>query len=135
MTRFAHDPPPPPRTVDAQTSFTQRVELLDGKRFVGGALWHLPAGNEGVVQLVELVVHPDLRRHGHAGALLNEVIAQAKALCRARRQPLRRVWVGVEHKTQVIARSFLTKHGFHHTATIADLLRDQDLLVYVRSFD
>jgi hypothetical protein len=53
----------------------------------------------------------------------------------AQKLRLRRLWVSVEQKTQVIARAFLTQHGFHHTATMKELLADQDALIYVRTFD
>jgi hypothetical protein len=35
----------------------------------------------------------------------------------------------------VIARAFLTAQSFHHTSTLKDVLRDEDLLIYVRAFD
>ena len=132
-TRFAHAPPPPAKPA---ASFLQRIQLSDARgQLIGAAVWHLNTVDEGVVQLVELTVDPKLRRQGHAGALLDESIAQARSVCRMKRVPLRRMWVALEQKSQVLARSFLTKHGFHHTSSVTDLLRDQDLLVYVRSFD
>ena len=131
--RFVHAPPPPAKPV---ATFLQRIELRDARdQRIGAAVWHLNTVDEGVVQLVELTVDPKLRRHGHAGALLNEAITQARSVCRMKRVPLRRMWVALEQKGQVLARSLLTKHGFHHTSSVTDLLRDQDLLVYVRSFD
>jgi GNAT superfamily N-acetyltransferase len=133
--QFTHLPPLP-RAIDARiTSFLQRIELRDGRITVGHAAWHLTDLDEGVVQLVDLTIEPKLQRRGHAGAMLNEAIAQATALCKLKRVPLRRLWVALEQKSQVLARAFLTKHGFHHTSSVPDLLRDQDLLVYVRSFD
>ena len=133
--RFVHIPPLPRAINATTTSFLQRVELRDGRQAIGHAVWHMIDLDEGVVQLVELTVDHELRRRGHAGALLTESIAQAKAVCKLNRVPLRRLWVPLEQKSQVHARAFLTKHGFHHTASVNDLLRDQDLLVYVRSFD
>ena len=132
-TRFVHVLAPPAKPV---ATLLQRIELRDAQgQLIGAAAWHLNCVDEGVVQLVELTIDPKLRRQGHAGALLNETIAQARSVCRMKRVPLRRVWVALEQKTQVLARAFLTKHGFHHTSSVTDLLRDQDLLVYVRSFD
>ena len=135
MSRLTHDPPLPRRASPTDSGFVQRIELHDGRRLVGRAVWHLWTGGEGVVQIIELTVEADARRQGHAGALLNEAIAQARALCKLRGCALRRVWVPLGHKSQVVARAFLTKHGFHHTSTIPDLFRDEDLLVYIRSFD
>ena len=133
--QFIHTPPLP-RAIDARSnSFLQRIDLRDARHPIGHAVWHLIDLDEGVVQLVELTIDPKLRRRGHAGALLNESIAQAKAMCKLRRVPLRRLWVALGQKSQVHARAFLTRHGFHHTSSVTDLLRDQDLLVYVRSFD
>ena len=106
-----------------------------GRRLVGHAAWYAPATDVGVVQLVDLSIADADRRQGHASALLGEVIAQSRALCRQRGVPFRRLWVAVEQKSQVLARAFLTRHGFHHTATIPELMKKQDLLVYVKSLD
>ena len=62
-------------------------------------------------------------------------IEQAASYGNARGVPTRRLWVSVEQKTQVNARAFLTRHGFHHVATIHELLAKQDALVYLRSLD
>jgi len=133
--QFIHTPPLP-RAPDARSaSFLQHIELRESRQSIGHAVWHLIDFDEGVVQLVELTVDPKLQRRGHASALLSESIAQARAACKLKRVPLRRLWVALEQKSQVVARAFLTKHGFHHTASVTDLLRDQDLLVFVRSFD
>jgi ribosomal protein S18 acetylase RimI-like enzyme len=35
----------------------------------------------------------------------------------------------------VNARAFLTRHGFHHVATIKELLAKQDALVYLLALD
>ncbi len=45
-----------------------------------------------------------------------------------------KMWLAVGHKSQVIARAFLTKHGFHHVSTTQNVLRGEDLLVYVKSW-
>ena len=125
-----------PRAINAKSnSFLQRIELRERRRPIGCAAWHVIDLDDGVAQLVELTVEPTLQRRGHGSALLNESIAQARTVCRLKRAPLRRLWVALGQKSQVIARAFLTRHGFHHTASVTDLLRDQDLLVYVRAFD
>ena len=41
----------------------------------------------------------------------------------------------VRQKQQVIARAFLISQGFVHTATIKELLLDEDALVYVKTFN
>src|SRR4051812_34954401 len=136
MSDFNHQPPLPSRLPPHEREgFFQTIQLRDGDELLATARWHAPMGQQGVVQLIELVVAPAHCRHGHGSSLLREVIQQATALHKLKKLRLRRLWVSVEQKTQVIARAFLTQNGFHHTATINELLADQDALVYVRTFD
>lgn len=111
------------------------VTLLHNGRPSGRAVWHAPSGRSGAVQLLELVIAPEIRRQRHGTRLVREVMKQCSLHLHARKVKPRRLWVAVEQKTQVIARAFLTHMGFHHTSTIKDVLEDQDLLVYVLSFD
>jgi ribosomal protein S18 acetylase RimI-like enzyme len=134
-TQFIYTPPVPRAANGKLSSFLQRIELREGRHVLARAAWHSIDLDDGVVQLVELNVDATHQRRGHASALLNETIAQSRALSKLARVPLRRIWVAIGQKSQVIARAFLTRHGFHHTSTVNDLLRDQDLLVYVRAFD
>lgn len=113
--------------------FTQTVTLRDGDASIGLARW--AAGPEGVVQLLCLQVDKSHRRQGHGRRLLNEVIRQARQLYAPRPAGLRRMWLIVEQKQQIIARAFLMGSGFHHVATIKDLYHDQDALIYLRSFN
>lgn len=133
MPELLHDPPLP-RKPAADEPFLQRVTLVRGGVTLGRATWLDPA-RDGVVQIVELTVSAAHRRKGHGTALLNETVAQAGAICRLRGRQLRRIWVAVEQKSQVIARAFLTQRGFHHVATLEEILQKQDLLIYLRSFD
>jgi ribosomal protein S18 acetylase RimI-like enzyme len=136
MSTFNHDPPLPPSFPrDTHTGFAQSITLHEADQPLALARWHAPSGEQGVVQLVELTVDPAHRRRGLGSALLREVIQQATALHQLKHFRLRRLWISVEQKTQVIARAFLTQHGFHHTATIKELLDHQDAMVYVRTFD
>jgi hypothetical protein len=41
----------------------------------------------------------------------------------------------IEQKGQVIARSFLMQFGFNHVGTIAEVLKGEDLLIYLRTFN
>ena len=134
MPDFSFDPALPASA--AQDGFVQTITLRQGEQTLGFARWHAPCDTaQGVIQLLDLFIHPPHRRSGHGGRLLRAVIEQVTRHQRLRKHPLRRIWVSVEQKAQVNARAFLTQHGFHHTATIADLLKAQDALVYVRSFD
>ena len=133
MLRFTHHPSVEQASQDA--GFVQRIELHDDQRRLGRALWHLPTHSDGVAQIIELSIEESQQRRGHGGRLLNEVLRQARLLATTRGTPLRRVWVMVEQKSQLRARAFLTRRGFHHTSTASNLLRDQDLLLYSKSFD
>lgn len=125
----------PPLPAHPSGAFHQQIRLNDGPRLLGTATWHAPDSAHGVVQVLDLTVLPPHARQGHGGRLLGAVIQQAKQICQARGVKLRRVWFGIEQKSQVVARAFLTKHGFHHVATIGNLLKDEDELIYVKAYD
>jgi ribosomal protein S18 acetylase RimI-like enzyme len=118
-----------------QQPLLQRIEMREDGKTVAAAHWHAPAGKEGVVQLLDLTVIPEHRRKGHGSTLLIALRDQAIAYGKARGILTRRIWVSVEQKTQVNARAFLTRHGFHHVATIKEMLANQDALVYLLSLD
>jgi GNAT superfamily N-acetyltransferase len=115
--------------------FTQSVVLADDTRPIGKALWCSINPCDGVVQLLDLSIDPACRRAGHGRRLLSAVIEQVRAYHRLHKQNFRRLWIGVGHKQQVIGRSFLTREGFHHIGSACGILNDQDLLIYVKSFD
>jgi ribosomal protein S18 acetylase RimI-like enzyme len=123
--------PPLPRK--AQSPFVQTIILHDGEKAIGKAIWI--SENDGVVQLLHLSVDPKLGRRGHGGQLLDDVVRQATAYQRLLGIPLRRMWMMVEQKKQVVGRAFLTGHGFHHVGTMNGLHRRQDALMYMRSFN
>lgn len=134
MPEFTYDPPLP--APDADSPFLQTIRAVHGKQIIGTARWHVVAPPiEGVAQLIEVHVQPPYRRQGHGGRLVQQAIAQAAAFFASRQATFRRVWTTVQQKNQVIARAFLTAQGFHHTATVKDLLRSEDLLIYVRGMD
>ena len=133
MPDFAHQPLVP--AVASPGGFVQQITLNEGRLPVGRIVWFLPAHDDGVMQILELQVDPAHRRQGHASRLLDEAIAQARLLCKRRGIHLRRTWVAVEQKSQIIARAFLTRHGYHHTSTAANLLKNQDVLVYQKAWE
>lgn len=136
MLRFNYSPMVEQEAPDPRDrGFFQRIELLDERSLVGQALWHLPLHADGVLQIIELTIVPSQRRHGHGRRLLDEVLLQARRLAASRGIRLRRAWLMIEQKSQLPARAFLTRHGFHHTSTASNLLLDQDLLLYSKSFD
>ena len=139
MPELIYDPPVNARDArDAREArgFTQCIALVERDQSIALARWHAPReANDGVMQILDLIVAPEHGRKGHGRALLRAAIEQASEYFRARELRLRRVWILVQQKQQVIGRAFFTQNGFHHVATIPDLLRDQDALVYVRSMD
>lgn len=127
---------PPILAAPKGAPFVQRLQLGPNDAPIATAHWHAPANlSEGVAQLLDLTVSPAHRRQGHAGRLIREVTSQASAYYRSRKSKLRRLWLAVEQKHQVIARALLTSHGFHHIATVKDVLKDEDLMIYSKSFD
>ena len=133
MIEYHTQPPIPTRKIEH--SFTQTLEMRDGTRTLGRAVWNVADGSEGVIQILELWIDPAVRRAGHGRQLLHATVEQARLMHKVRKQNLRRLWAGVGHKSQVVGRSFLTAVGFHLIGSTAGLLKDQELLVYVKSLD
>jgi ribosomal protein S18 acetylase RimI-like enzyme len=113
--------------------FVQTITLREGQTVVAQAIW--VSENEGVVQLLHLQVDSNRGRQGYGGRMLDEVVRQAAAYQRLIDVPLRRIWMMVEQKSQVIGRAFLTSQGFHHVGTMNGLYKDQDALMYMRTFN
>lgn len=132
MATFAYEPTLPPI---APEIFVQTIRLSDEGKPVGTAMWVVPHVDSGVLQVLLLEIHEDDRRHGHAKRLLAEVIKQATLLCKSRKKKLRKAWMLLRQKNQVVGRSFLTGQSFHHVTTLSNLLKDEDGLVYIRAFD
>ena len=115
--------------------FSQRIELLLDGRVAGVVHWFSPRTDDGVFQVLDLIVDEPRRRQGFGTLLLKKAYAEAAELFAATGVSPRRVWVCLEQKRHVVARAFLTKHGYQHTSTLAALYRDQDGMVYQRTFD
>lgn len=129
------DPPLPP-TAAGSGPFVQSLRLMEGKIVIAAARWHSgTTTSQGVVQIIDLAVAPEHQRKGHGARILKECYRQATDFYKARKAKLRRAWIAVEQKRHVIARAFLTQQGFHHVGTVQELLRDEDLLIYSRTFD
>lgn len=115
--------------------FTQTIKLTEGPRTMGIARWYTAGSPSGVSQLLELSIDPSIRRKGHGKTLLRAVMEQAVSLHKQRKIGARRIFINMHQKEQVIGRAFLMSCGFHHIATIPDMLIDEDLMVFVKSFD
>lgn len=131
MIDLEYDPPLPGRPGEA---LVQTVRMRSGEREIARGTWR-GSGAQGVAQVVDLQVVKEGRRKGVGGVVLGAMIEQMKQYFQRRGGRLRRVWIGVEQKRQVQVRAFLTHEGFHHTQSLTGLLRDEDLLVYVRDLD
>lgn len=116
-------------------AFVQTIRIENNGVTVAKAIWHSTGNAEGVAQLIDLEVAPEHRRHKHGTRLMHEAVRQMKLYFARLQIPQRRIWVGVEQKSQVIARAFLMMHGFHHMNTVDTLFDKQDLLIYVRTLD
>ena len=126
------DPPLPTKTTGL---FVQTIQLLDGDRQLARAIWSATNPEHGVIQVLELWVDPAIRRRGHGRQLFRELIAQSRQFHKSQKQVVRRVWVGVAHKSQVVGRAFLTGEGFHHISTTGGVFQGEDQLIYVKSLD
>ncbi len=128
-------PDPPVPTKISDRLFVQTILLKDEDRTIGRAVWSAAAPTQGVVQILEFWIDPAFHRKGNGRRLMRGLVEQARVLHSIRREPLRRLWIGVGHKSQVIGRSFLTCEGFHHVGTTCGLMDGEDLLVYIKSLD
>jgi GNAT superfamily N-acetyltransferase len=132
MATFSYEPPLPPLAPDA---FVQTVHLSEEGERIGAATWVIPDIEAGVLQILTMEIAQPHRRRGHGKRLLSEVLKQGNALCKTRKRKLRKSWMLLRHKGQVVGRSFLTGQSFHHVTTVSHLLKDEDGLVYIRAFD
>ena len=131
MPQFTYDPP-----LSSTPGFVQTIRVNGEKQGAGTATWHAPAaGEDGIAQILVFTVPLHHRRAGHGKRLMAAVIGQVLDYHRLRKLPPRRIWMIVRQKQQVIARAFLISQGFVHTATIKELLLDEDALVYVKTFN
>ena len=109
------------------------VRLMDGDRPIGRATWVVTDAAEGLIQILSLEIEPAHQRRGHGRRLIQGLYAQARVELSSR--PLRRAWIATGNKAHVVARAFLTGEGYHHVGSNGGVYRDQDLLIYVKSFD
>jgi GNAT superfamily N-acetyltransferase len=119
-------------TGDTTLPASRRLELLEAGRPVAYIQTHLTAPPFASLQILHIEVVPERRRSGLGSQLLTAAIADAATLLG--KTKLRRVHTATAHKSHLHFRAFLTRHGFHHTATTTGLLKDEDLLVYIKSY-
>lgn len=134
MNDLIFDPPMPARL--SPDGFFQTVRAVYKDKTIGLARWHVRSGEgDGVAQLVDMTVAPERMRQGVGDELFKSVLSQASQYYKRRKSRLRRIWVMVDQTTQMNARAFLNDHGFHHVASVKNLLSDQDALIYSLAVD
>jgi hypothetical protein len=127
---------PPTARKETGIAFQQLIELLEGDQPIAHARWMCAADvSQGVVQILELTVPANQGRRGNGRILMNALTEQARDYFKLRKSKLRRIWMAIEQEGQVIGRSFLMKFGFHHVGTVHELLEDEDMLIYMRTFN
>jgi GNAT superfamily N-acetyltransferase len=126
----------PPVSAKSADPFLQTIRLTSGDQVIGRARWISAAEPaDGVVQILELTVADAHRRKGHGRQLMEALTEQCLEHFKLRNLKLRRIWLSLDQKRQVIARAFLMKFTFNHVGTVKELLKDQDMLIYMRAFD
>ncbi len=114
------------------TARALRIDLHDHARQIGTMLLTLGMA-DGVIQIIDIQIDPSLRRIGHGSTLFVEGLRQASLLL-APALP-RRVVVLLGQKSQLLARAFILRHGFHHIKTLPSLGANEDVMVYVKGLN
>ena len=135
MDDLFYEPPLPPKL--SADGFTQGIRLLDKSgKTLAFCRWHARPGEaDGVIQMLELHVASERTRQGIGGILFDALVRQGRAYFAKRKTRLRRVWVMLDQKTQMTARAFVNDHGFHHVASVPNLLTNQEGLIYTLGLD
>ena len=134
MPNLTYDPPVRAATGD---TFLQSIRYTGpADELIAHARWLAAADpSHGVIQILDFTVTPPHRRKGHGHFLMESLTTQARDYFAQRKLRLRRAWMAIEQKHQVIARSFLMQFAFNHVGTVQELLKREDLLIYMRTFD
>lgn len=131
MPEFIYDPP-----ISPTPGLIQTIRMNEGQASIGTAIWQsASASDDGVAQILDFNITAALCRQGNGKRLLAGLVAQMLAYHRSRDIPARRLWILLRQKRHVIARAFFASQGFTHIATVKEVLRDEDGLIYVRTFD
>jgi GNAT superfamily N-acetyltransferase len=110
------------------------IRLVEGNLVLAAAQVFVQAGSPSA-QLLDVEVHADHRRKGVGTQLVTAIRDQLRKLGNARGEPVRVLWCVLGQKRHIVARAFLTRQGFQHVASPAQVLRSDDAMVYLCSFD
>lgn len=115
--------------------FVQLVRMVDDGVPIAHGYWHGSPTRLGAIQIVDLYVEKSYRRKGMGRLMLKAILEQATEYHRRQRRTLRQIWFPIAQKSEIVARAFLAEHNFHHVATVSEVLRDEDILIFKRSLD
>lgn len=125
----------PPSSALTTAPLIQKVELLnDAGQAIAHATW-FSTGADGQIQLLHLEVMPAERRRGVGTKLFLLLRKEADLFFRSRGQRLRRVFLYAAHRDDIVFRGWLTKQGFHPTNTMTNVLKKQDVMIYLLGCD
>jgi GNAT superfamily N-acetyltransferase len=131
MPEFTYDPP-----ISPDSGFLQTIRLTEGNETLGTALWQAAEDSEdGIAQILDFSIAAASRRQRNGKQLMQALVAQTRAYHESRKIITRRLWLILRQKRHIVARAFFASEGFVHTGTIKELLRGEDALVYVRTFN
>ncbi|MGC4032139.1 MAG: hypothetical protein QM754_10485 [Tepidisphaeraceae bacterium] len=88
-----------------------------------------------MIQIADIHIADGHRRQGNGSTLLKKVYAEAAEFFTALNIKPRRCWILIEQKRHVVARAFLSRHGYQHVSTLSAVFRGQDGMLYQKSFD
>ncbi len=126
---------PPLPTAPNGRVFVQSLTLGELQKPTATATWSTTGHPDGVAQIIDLWVTPLERRRGIGTQMLRATVGQIIAYFKVHKRPTRRLWMTIEQKDQIVSRAFLTKHGFHHTGSLSELYKKQELLLYTKALD
>lgn len=125
----------PPSSALSTSPIVQKVELLnDAGATIAHATW-FSTGVDGQLQLLHLEVAPDQRRRGVGTKLFTLLKKEADLFFRSRGQRLRRIFCYAAHRDDIVFRGWLTRQGFHPTNTMTNVLKKQDVMIYLLGCD
>lgn len=125
----------PPANADVALPFVQTIELTnDAGVRLAHAIW-FTTGRDGQIQLLHVEVEPNERRRGVGTKLFGLLKREADLFFRSRGGRLRRVHTQAAHVDDIVFRGWLTKQGFHPTNTMTNVLKEQDVMIYLLGCD
>ena len=86
-------------------------------------------------RMLHVEVDAKERRRGVGTKLFTLMRKEADLFFRSRGQRLRRIFCYAAHRDDIVFRGWLTKQGFHPTNTMTNVLKKQDVMIYLLGCD